>query len=160
MLSPPKCYEDWLTLSDRDRKRLHFEVWNVYDRDGIGFAYTAAGRLAAQSPFEVYDVKIGTYHCGEYILELSLHPNDFLKAPGMFEQTFEGFRVRYAAEDIFVIEEFANRDLCCPICCGSFKEFGSRSAGMQHDGSYIINCNNCPAAHIYDSDFNLIKTIE
>lgn len=144
MPEPPKCYEDWLALSNEERDKIHFKIWKVYERDGIGFAYAAAGRLAAQSPFKVYDLAIGIYHRDEYLLELFLHPDEFLESPRMFEEKFEGFRVRYSAESGLVIEEFEKKGIRCPKCSEPFtvKSSSFRSAGMQHDGSYFVNCSD------------------
>jgi hypothetical protein len=98
MVSPPKTYDEWLALSDEERDEVHLHQWNAYERDGIAFAFMAAARLAMQSPHKVLDVKIGTYHCGEYLLRLTVSQEDHRNYPPMLTQTFEGFRVVWVRE--------------------------------------------------------------
>jgi hypothetical protein len=88
----PSKYEDWLALSETERQAVH-QGWNVYDREGYGFAVCAAGRLVIQSPTKIYHVEVGTYHGGEYVLHACVADEDFPKLPRQFEQTFEGFKV-------------------------------------------------------------------
>ncbi|WP_322279483.1 hypothetical protein [Prosthecobacter sp.] len=89
----PTSYDEWLNLSDDERDRVHREVWNVYDRDGIGIATIAAGRLALVCTTKVLDMRIGTYHGGEFVLHMCVSDNDLPKMPEMLSQRFEGFRV-------------------------------------------------------------------
>jgi hypothetical protein len=88
----PSSYEEWLRLSDEQKREVH-RGWNVYDREGFGFPICAVGRLAIQSPVKVYEVKVGTWHGGEYILHAYVADEDHPKMPQPLEQTFEGFRV-------------------------------------------------------------------
>ncbi len=88
-----KTYEDWLSLSDEERKKVHFQDWNVYDRNGIAIAFMAATRLALQSQRKVLDIQIGTYHGGEYLLHLTVSEEDYKDCPPMLTESFEGFRV-------------------------------------------------------------------
>ncbi|HEY7087293.1 MAG TPA: hypothetical protein VH518_04340 [Tepidisphaeraceae bacterium] len=88
----PKTYEDWLALSDAQKQAIKFQ-WNAYAREGIGFPLTAAGRLAISSSVPVLDGQVGTYHGGEYVLNMFVAESVVGSLPGMLEQTFEGFRV-------------------------------------------------------------------
>lgn len=90
----PRTYEDWLALSDEQREAVAAS-WNAYEREGIGFAYAAAGRLAIASDTPVLDVRIGTYHGGEYLLHAYVDDAAVTKLPKLLEQTFEGFRVAW-----------------------------------------------------------------
>lgn len=93
MAHSPKTYEAWLGLSDQQRKEVHFKEWNVYARDGIAIAFMAATRLALQCNKRVFDIEIGTYHCGEYLLHLTVSEQDYRDCPPMLTDSFEGFRV-------------------------------------------------------------------
>lgn len=159
MAESPKNYEQWLALSDADKKEIHFNVWNVYKREGIGFAYAAAGRLAAQSPYRVFDLKIGTYHGGEYLLEIEVHPDDILIAPDWFKEKSDGFRVVYQAASHLVWERIVERAMKCPSCQKPYQDDGEGSAGMGKDGGYVANCPNCHSAHWYDPEFNLTESL-
>ncbi len=88
-------YDEWLALSDDERDHIHFNQWNVYDRDGIVIAFTAATRLAAQSQVKIHDIGVGTYHGGEYTLMLCVSDEDHGSCPTSLEQKFEGFRVNW-----------------------------------------------------------------
>jgi hypothetical protein len=90
--SKPRTYEEWLALNDQERESVLFS-WNAYEREGIGFPYTAAGRLAIASETPVLDVRVGTYHGGEYLLQAYVADAAVPNLPTTFEQTFEGFRV-------------------------------------------------------------------
>jgi len=85
-------YEEWLTLSDSDRQALK-KTWNSGNRDSIGIPHTAAGRLTISSQVKVYDMQVGTFHGGEYVLHMIIDDQDLPRVPKMLEQTFEGFRV-------------------------------------------------------------------
>ena len=93
MKDSPISYDDWLKLSPEERNRIHHEVWNTYERDGIGIAYMAGARLAQSCDRRVVDVQIGTYHGGEYLLHMMVAAEDFADCPPMLEDEFEGFRV-------------------------------------------------------------------
>lgn len=86
-------YNEWLSMSDEQREETHFRTWNVYERDGFPIAHMAASRLAMITKFKIYDIRIGTYHGGEYTLEPYVSNFDYSKCPPMLEQSFEGFRV-------------------------------------------------------------------
>jgi len=88
----PSNYEEWLALGEIEQQAVH-RSWNVYDREGFGFAVCAAGRLAIQSQTKIYHVEVGTYHGGQYILHAYVSDEDCQKMPQPLEQTFEGFRV-------------------------------------------------------------------
>ena len=90
----PRTYEEWLALNDEQREAV-LNGWNPYVREGIGFAITAAGRLAISSETPVLDVRIGTYHGGEYLLHAYVDDAAVPNLPKMLEQTFEGFRVAW-----------------------------------------------------------------
>lgn len=152
-------YEDWLSLSQDDKDEIHLHQWNVYQRDGIGFAYVAAGRLAIASETKVLDVKVVIYHGGEYILEAHVEPSILPSLPGWFEQTFEGFRVRYRGDEAMLAEELMSRELSCPQCLTSFRE-GLRGISRQDHGTTIVKCGTCPAILLYDADYSLIKEIQ
>jgi hypothetical protein len=81
MTVPPKTYDEWLALSDEERDDVKFRQWNAYERDGIAIAFAAAARLALQSPHKILDIQIGTYHCGEYLLQLTVSQDDFSELP-------------------------------------------------------------------------------
>ena len=83
-----------LELSDEQREAVATS-WNAYEREGIGFAYAAAGRLAIASDTPVLDVRIGTYHCGEYLVHAYVDDAAVPKLLKMLEPTFEGFRVAW-----------------------------------------------------------------
>jgi len=84
-------YDEWLNLCASERAAIA-ENWNVYEREGVGFALTAAGRFAINSPFRIYDARIGTCHGGEYILEFCV-PNEMQDISGInLPECFEGFR--------------------------------------------------------------------
>ena len=91
-MSTPKTYEDWLALS-ADEKEALSSGWDAYRRQAIGFPYTAAGRLAIASTTPILDVRVGTYHGGEYVLHAYVDDDAIDMLPKMLEQTFEGFRV-------------------------------------------------------------------
>lgn len=101
MTRPPHTYNEWLALSPEEQHKVHFEQWDVYDRDGIEIAYMAAVRLAMQSPYKILDIKIGTFHCGEYLLHITVSDEDWPQCPASREQTFEGFRVVWLPPDGF-----------------------------------------------------------
>ena len=44
----PANYEEWLASSEEAKREIK-RTWNVYQREGFGFALCAAGRLAIQS---------------------------------------------------------------------------------------------------------------
>ena len=90
----PRTYDEWLALSDEQREAV-LTNWDAYEREGIGFAYTAAGRLAIASDTPVLDVRVGTYHGGEYLLHAYVDDAAVPNLPKMLEQTFEGFRVAW-----------------------------------------------------------------
>jgi hypothetical protein len=94
-MTNPNSYVEWLALSDDERRHVHFELWNVYERDGIGFAFAAAGRLAISSPTKILDVRIETYHGGEYLIGAFVNDVAIDTLPPPLEQSFEGFRVAY-----------------------------------------------------------------
>lgn len=89
----PSTYDEWLGLSEDERDRIHHEAWNVYDRDGIGIATVAAGRLALASRVRVLDTRIGTYHGDELVLHMCVSDQDQPTMPQLLSQRFEGFRV-------------------------------------------------------------------
>jgi hypothetical protein len=93
MIPSPKTYDEWLALSPEDRKAVHFETWNVYARDGVAIAYTAAARLALTCDRKILNIEIGTYHGGEYLLHMIVSAEDYTACPPMLEMEFEGFRV-------------------------------------------------------------------
>ena len=88
----PRTFEEWLALADEQRDAVH-KSWNVYDREGIGFAYTAGGRLAIASDTYVFDIQVGTYHGGVYVLHAYVADAAMQNLPKMLEQRFEGFHV-------------------------------------------------------------------
>jgi hypothetical protein len=92
IMNAPKNYEEWLALSEEQKQSAKAD-WNAYERQGIGFPYAAAGRLAIQSPVPVLDVRVGTYHNGEYVLHAYVADSAVDSLPKMLEQNFEGFRV-------------------------------------------------------------------
>jgi hypothetical protein len=65
-LKKPRTYDDWLKLSDEQREVVLFS-WDPNKREGIGFPYVAAGRLAIASEVPDLDVQVGIYHGGEYV---------------------------------------------------------------------------------------------
>ena len=104
MPSLPQTYDEWLALTDEERDHIKFNAWDAYERTGVAFAFMAAARMAMQSPFEVLDIQIGTYHGGEYLLHLTVSANDFQKCPPMLEQRFEGFRVVWFPQHTYAID--------------------------------------------------------
>jgi hypothetical protein len=104
MPSPPHTYEDWLLLTEEERDHVHSVLWNAYARTGVAFAFSAAARLAMGSPFGVLNIRIGTYHCGEYLLYLTVSADDFPKCPPPREQRFEGFRVVWMPEQTYATD--------------------------------------------------------
>jgi hypothetical protein len=101
MAYSPKTYEDWLALSEQQRKEVHFKEWNVYQRDGIAIAFMAATRLALQCNKRVLEIQIGTYHMGEYLLHLTVSEQDYRGCPPMLTDSFEGFRVVWLPPRMF-----------------------------------------------------------
>src|SRR6266404_1937653 len=97
-----KTYDDWLALSDEERKDVHFRDWNVYARDAIGIAFMAATRLALQSKRKILDIQIGTYHGGEYLLHLTVSDEEYRDCPPMLAESFEGFRVVWIPQRAFL----------------------------------------------------------
>jgi hypothetical protein len=102
MAHSPRTYEDWLALSDDEKREVHSKEWNVYARDGIAIAFMAATRLALQCGKKVSNIQIGTYHCGEYLLQLTVSEQEFLDCPPMLAESFEGFRVVWCPPRIYV----------------------------------------------------------
>ena len=92
-------YKQWLDLSDEERIHIHSSKWNTYERDGYLIAHTAAVRLAERCDMKVYNIQIGTYHGGEYLLHLTVSEQDYSNCPAMLEQSFEGFRVVWFPQD-------------------------------------------------------------
>jgi hypothetical protein len=88
-------YEEWLALEESERDRVHLESWNTYEREGYPIALHAASRLALQTKFTVLDVQIETYHCGEYLLGMTVPESEYPECPGMWDHRFEGFRVAW-----------------------------------------------------------------
>jgi len=86
-------YNDWLKMTPEEQNHIHFDEWNVYERDGYPIALMAAARFTEQSPKKIYDCSIGTYHGGEYVLHMYVSDEDFPSCPKKFEQSFEGFRI-------------------------------------------------------------------
>jgi hypothetical protein len=105
MTSAPNTYDEWLALSDEDRRIVHFKVWDVYERDGIAIAYTAATRLAMESSRKVLSIEIGTYHGGEYLLHMEVSAEEYADCPPMLEDVFEGFRVVWLPASEFHIDK-------------------------------------------------------
>lgn len=85
-------YEDWLALTDSEKHAAH-RGWNVYDREGYGFPVCATGRLIISSQTKIFEVEVGIWHGGEYVLSAYVADEDYPKMPPPLEQTFEGFRV-------------------------------------------------------------------
>lgn len=85
-------YEDWLALTDQERIAIK-RSWNAYERESIGFPYIAAGRLAIASARKILDLRIGTYHGGEYLIHATVSGSDFKECPPMVTEEFEGFRI-------------------------------------------------------------------
>ncbi len=104
MTAPPDTYDDWLALDDEERRDVHFHQWDVYQRDGIAIAFMAATRLAMQCPYKVLDIAIGTFHCGEYVLHMTVSEADFQTCPPQYELIFEGFRVVWLPAQSFAID--------------------------------------------------------
>jgi hypothetical protein len=94
LLDMPRTYEHWISLSDEQRDAVRAS-WNAYEREGIGFAYAAAGRLAIASSTPVLDIRVGIYHGGEYVLHAYVADCAVADLPKLPEQTFEGFRVAW-----------------------------------------------------------------
>ena len=88
----PHTYDEWLSLTTEERETVLMS-WNSYEREGIGFPYIAAGRLALTSNTPVLDIRVGTYHGGEYVLHAYVADAAASKMPPMLHQSFEGFRV-------------------------------------------------------------------
>ena len=88
----PHTYDEWLALSDEQQATVLL-AWDAYGREGIGFPYTAAGRLAIASETPVLDLRVGTYHGGEYVLHAYVADAAIPILPRSLQQTFEGFRV-------------------------------------------------------------------
>ena len=59
----------------------------------------AGARLASSCEFPVSDAQVGIYHGGEYVLNITVSDEDHDKCPRALEQSFEGFRVIYLADD-------------------------------------------------------------
>jgi hypothetical protein len=85
-------YEDWLAMTDKERLDTKMS-WDAYERESIGVAYTAAGRLAITSERKILDLAIGTYHGGEYLIHATVSQEDFKDCPPMLTEEFEGFRI-------------------------------------------------------------------
>jgi hypothetical protein len=92
-------YEEWLSYSEAERDRIHLQEWNAYEREGYQIALHAASRLALNTEFTVLNVEIETYHCGEYLLGLTVPREQYERCPGMWDQRFEGFRVAWRPYD-------------------------------------------------------------
>jgi hypothetical protein len=93
MKEAPSTYEDWLAMSLDEQRRVHFQIWDTNARDGIAIAYLAAARLALTSDRKILNIQIGTYHGGEYLLHMTVSPEDYKNCPPILQDTFEGFRV-------------------------------------------------------------------
>jgi hypothetical protein len=104
MSSPLQTYDDWLSLTDEARDHVKFDKWSAYARDGLAFAFMAAARLAMQSAYKILDIRIGTYHCGEYVLHMTVSSEDFEKCPPMLTASFEGFRVVWMPERSYAVD--------------------------------------------------------
>jgi hypothetical protein len=91
-VTKPRTYDEWLALTDQQRDEV-LMAWNAYDREAVGFPYVAAGHLAIESTTPVLDVRVGTYHGGEYVLHAYVADAAVANLPKSLEQTFEGFRV-------------------------------------------------------------------
>lgn len=103
-MKTPATYDEWLAFSDDDREATK-QTWNAYQREGYGFPLIAAGRLALTSSVKVLEAKVGTYHCGEYILMMIVADEDVPKMPARLEQSFEGFRVMWLPLSTFMVKE-------------------------------------------------------
>jgi hypothetical protein len=88
-------YIEWLALTEDERDHTQFKIWNVYERDGYSIAVMAAARLADTCGLKVYDIQIGTYHGGEYLLHMTVADINCETLPKMLDQRFEGFRVAW-----------------------------------------------------------------
>ncbi len=88
-------YENWLSMSEDQRHEVHSQQWNVYERDGYVIAMIAATRLADSCGLKVSHIEIGTFHGGEYLLNIYVPDDDCTSLPPMLEQRFEGFRVAW-----------------------------------------------------------------
>jgi hypothetical protein len=104
MTSAPQTYDEWLALTEEERDHVKHHQWDAYARRGVAFPFMAATRLAMQSPWAVLDIQIGTYHCGEYLLHMTVSAEDFPKCPPALEKRFEGFRVRWLPEKSYAID--------------------------------------------------------
>ena len=94
-------YEQWLALTDDQRQEAHLYKWNVYARENIGFAYTAAGRFAISSTVRILDIRVGVYHGGEYILELCVADEEVNSLPARLASQSEGFRIMFIGSSNF-----------------------------------------------------------
>ena len=82
-----------ITTSRKDEFRVGLLSWNVYERENIGVAYTAAGRLAISSGRKILDVAVETDHGGEYLIRGVVSDEDFEDVSEMPADEFEGFRI-------------------------------------------------------------------
>lgn len=83
-----------LALTAEQREAVQ-AAWEGYEREGSGFAYTAAGRLAVASEPLGLEVAIGTFQGGEYLLHMHVAE---AALPDLRDwETFEGFRVLWLA---------------------------------------------------------------
>jgi hypothetical protein len=97
-LENPKCYEEWLAL-DLNQKEQVARSWDVYQKEGFGFALCAAGRLILATNCKVFDVQPGLYHGGEWVLHATVAKDDLPHRAQMLEQEFEGFRVIWMEQE-------------------------------------------------------------
>ena len=97
MESPIGTYEDWIALTAQERDHIQREVWNVYERNGFGIAVIAAGRLALMHSLQVIDVRIGSYHGGEYVLHMCVRDEHHTETQNTKNECFEGFRTAWFA---------------------------------------------------------------
>ena len=93
-MNPALTYEQWLTLPDDERLKMT-RSWNAYRREGIGIPLVAGGRFALASQTPILDVRIGTYHGGEYVIHAFVSEDDLPRMPPPLESEFEGFRIIY-----------------------------------------------------------------
>ena len=93
-------YEQWLDLSDDERlETMH--KWDTYQRENIGFPYTAAGRFAIITAIRILDMRVGVYHGGEYILEFCVEDEKLKYLAPRLASEFEGFRILFIGNSNF-----------------------------------------------------------
>ena len=64
----------------------------------------AGAKLVSHSKREIYNISVGIYHGGEYLIHATVSDEEFLKCPPSRAEEFEGIKIVWLPEDPSMIK--------------------------------------------------------